>query len=168
MPLFLTNIDLLKAASQYNIPLRDVFSKDQQPPVLCTGGYIINLENSVDSFGNRLDGSHWVALWIELSPKSTPKVVYFDSFGFPPPWDTQNLLRDFVPYKYNRIQIQSTRSGICGYYALFFIWWMANQREKFPNIQERFNRFIRLFNHRKPEKNREILQNSLKKYIKNL
>ena len=166
MPLFLTNIDLIDASKKYNIPLRDVFSKDNPPSELYQGGYIVNLENSVDSYGNKLGGTHWVAFWLEDTPRSKPKAVYFDSFGFPPSWNTQNLLRKFVPYRYNKIQIQNTNSGICGYYALFFIWWMNHFQSKYPNVENRFDRFIKLFNLRNPEKNRAILEESLKKYVK--
>jgi hypothetical protein len=157
MPLFLTNVDLLRTAQKYDIPLRGIFSKDQPPQHLQVGGYIVNLENSHDSYGRKLDGSHWVAFWVEPN-----EVVYFDSFGFPPSWDTQHLLRRFVPYRYNRVQIQNVNSGICGYYALFFVWYMNQKREKYPNIHVRFNKFIKLFNSRNPTRNREILQNLLK------
>ena len=158
MPLFLTNVDLLRAAEKYDIPLRGIFSKDQPPQELEVGGYIINLENSHDSFGRKLNGSHWVAFW-----KEPREVVYFDSFGFAPAWETQYLLKPWVPFRYNKIQVQNVNSGICGYYALFFIWFMNHHREKHPSIQVRFRKFLSLWNSRNPEKNREILQNLMKK-----
>ena len=161
MTVFLTNIDLLKAAQKYNIPLRSVFSKDQPPDLSADGGYIVNLENSKSSSGARLPGSHWTAFWIERG-----NAVYFDSFGFPPSSNTQFILRKFVPYRYNKIQIQSVNSGICGYYALFFIWWMNHFRESIPNINTRFDKFIMLFNQKQPSKNRQILENLLEKYIR--
>jgi hypothetical protein len=156
---FLTNIDLIKAAQKYNIPLNGVFSKNEPPQELYPGGYIINLEDSHNSAGAKLPGSHWVSFWIEPGRKN--QVVYFDSFGFPPSLNTQDLLREFVPYKYNTVQIQNVNSGICGYYGLFFVWWMHNMSKKYPNLDERFERFLKKFNLKNPEKNRAILQKLL-------
>jgi len=167
MPLFLSNYDLITGAQKYRIPLNEVFSKNQPPSELYQGGYITNLENSHDSYGNKLGGSHWVAFYIENEPKKYPKVVYFDSFGFPPSWDTQYLLRQFIPYKWSNIQIQNVNSGICGYYALFFIWFMANMKNKYPDLDHRYRVFLKQFNPKDPTKNRTILQNLLEKFVKN-
>ena len=163
---FLTNIDLELAAQKYGIPLNGVYSKDQLPQ-LSSGGYIINMENSHDSYGNKLDGSHWVSLWVEPDKNGNPKsVCYFDSFGLAPPWDVQKTLKSFVPYRYNKVQIQSVESGICGYYAIFFIWYMGQKRASYPNLSKRFDKFLTEFNLKNPHKNRERLDTLLKKYFK--
>ena len=160
MPLFLTNIDLLNASQKYNIPLNDVFSKDQIP-TLRQGGYIVNLESSHDSYGRKLGGSHWVGFWIDdLRPS---KCVFFDPFGTAPPLEIQELLDEFVPYNYSSVQIQSVASGICGYYCLFFVFWMGKMKGKIPNINTRLEKFLKQFNLKNPSKNREILDKLLRK-----
>lgn len=162
MPLFLTNIDLLNASKKYNIPLNDVFSKDQIPTrKLQPGGYIINLESSHDSYGRKLGGSHWVSLWIDdLS------CAYFDPFGTAPPIEIQEHLNKFIPYNYSSVQIQSVASGICGYYCLFFVFWMGKMKQRIPNINLRLEKFLRQFDTKNPSKNREKLDRLLKRYFK--
>lgn len=164
---FLTNVDLELAAQQYGIPLDGVYSKDRLPPTLSSGGYIVNMESSHDSYGNKLDGSHWVSIWIEPDDNGKPKgAVYFDSFGLAPPWEVQKVLRPFIPYRYNKVQIQSVASGICGYYAIFFVWYMGQKRGQEPNLSKRFDKFLTEFNLKNPQKNRERLDGLFKKYFK--
>lgn len=160
---FLTNMDLLRAAQKYNIPLLSVFSKNEPPKKLIKGGYIINLENSMDSAGNRLDGSHWVAMWIDNPDPQHPRgyACYFDPFGFPPPVEVQHILNKFIPYDVNRTEIQSITTGICGYYCIYFLWYMSRNKKVKPS--QRFQKFVDLFNDRDPRKNGGILKELLKK-----
>lgn len=154
---FLTNMDLMRAAQKYNIPLLSVFSKNEPPKKIYKGGYIINLENSMDSAGNRLDGSHWVAMWVD----DKNYACYFDPFGIPPPVEIQHILNKFIPYDVNRTEIQSIRTGICGYYCIYFLWYMNRHRGVRPH--QRFKNFVDLFNDKKPSKNGGILKELLKK-----
>jgi len=154
MPLYLTNWDLVRAAEKYNLPLICVFSKDHPPTRLISGGYIINLQDTTDSAGNELGGSHWVALWIDGK-----YACYFDPFGIPPPIQIQHILNRYVPYDINRTQIQSIESGVCGYYCLYFLWRMCRLK---GSSKTRFKKFIELWNPQNPRKNRKILENLLK------
>lgn len=158
MPLFLTNIDLERAAQKYNIPLISVFSKDRPPRTLMMGGYIINLQDSKDSGGNQLPGSHWTAMWIEPRKKK-PWACYFDPFGLPPPIEIQHILNSCRPYDVNMTHIQNIQTGICGYYCIYFLWYMSRHK---GDPQKRFKNFIDLFDERRPQKNRQILMDLLK------
>jgi hypothetical protein len=162
----LSNLDLLHAAQKYNIPLRDVRSKnmllDGDLQALKQGGYIINLQDSHDSNGNRLGGTHWTAFWLSIDPRTTKRrMVYFDPFGFEPPLEVQKLAESLraIPLKYSKIQVQSLESSICGYYCLYFVWWMRTAT--YRSIFQRFESFLKKWDRKNPEKNRKILQSAL-------
>ena len=159
MPLYLTNIDLEVAAVKHNIPLVSVFSKDNPPKQLIPGGYIINLQDAKDSGGNQLPGSHWTAMWIETKNRK-PWACYFDPFGIAPPLEIQHILNKYTPYDINTTQIQSLESGVCGYYCIYFLWFMSRNK---GDPKTRFKKFLDLFDDRNPRKNRRILDDLLKK-----
>lgn len=162
---FLTNFDLISAAEKYGIPLVDVFSKNCPPPFLYRNcGYIVNLENSVDSKGNKLPGTHWTAFWIG-NDRKPGQACYFDPFGIHPPIEIQKLLSPYVPYPINSTEIQSIESSICGYYCLYFIYYMDKYKTKIPNLTKRIQNFVDLFNENNPHKNREILQREFIKHF---
>ena len=166
----ITNFDLEERAKEINIPLVGVFSKDRLPPIRRPGGYIINLQDSIDEAGNPLPGTHWTSFYIEDGPCGklgcNPRrrvAVYFDSFGVIAPQSVQEFLRPFRPWMYSEKHIQNIRSEICGYYALYFIWFMHRHRFKIKDINKRFQTFLRLFSN-DPEKNKKLLE----KYIRPL
>lgn len=156
----MTNIDLEERAKEIGIPLVGVFSKDQLPPIRRNGGYIINLQDANDENGKPLPGTHWTAFYIEGAGRC-PTAVYFDSFGVIAPAAVQHYLKPYRPWLYSQKQIQNIRSTICGYYALYFIWFMHRHRHKIPDLNKRFLAFLRLFSN-DPEKNKTILERYLK------
>ena len=160
----LTNYDLLDAGIKYNIPIVSISNKNKLPSSsdIREGGYIVNLENDVDEFGNQLNGTHWVGFYIEKNKHGKPHDVYYDSFGMPPPIAVQNFLRPLSPYKYNDDDIQNINSSVCGYYVLHFIWFMSRHKN-IPDLDKRFNLFLKLFS-KDPEKNLGFL----KKYMKEI
>lgn len=163
---FLSNLDLLEAARKYKIKLGGVFSKDKIPIRLpSNAGYIINLENSVDSQGGQLPGSHWVAFWLE--PKNTTKseAFYMDPFGFQPPIEVEKILSKYGSYYMNCTQIQSLSSGICGYYCIYFIYYMQRYQKSIKNPRDRFQKFVDEFDEKRPSKNREILEMEFRKHF---
>lgn len=157
----LSNIDLEEAAKKYNIPLAGVFSKDLLPSKLQKGfGYIVNLENSVDSNGNQLPGTHWVSVFC-----SPTMGFYFDAFGFPAPIQIENSLKNTYhgkPYYMNSTEIQSIRTSICGYYCIYFIWYMDRHKRTILDPKRRFKKFVDEFNDQNPSKNLGILEKNLK------
>jgi hypothetical protein len=160
----LTNFDIIDACEKYRIPLVGVFNKNRIPPDIICGGYVINMQNDIDEHGKLLDGTHWVAFYIDKN-HGKPQACYFDSFGFAPPIDVQNFLSCFSPYPYNCRVIQNINSGICGYYCIYFLWFMSTHRKKEPNLDKRFDMFLNHFDHR-PEKNLRILKKDLDKIKK--
>lgn len=143
----MTNVDLEEKARRLNIPLVGVFSKDKLPPIAKAGGYIINLQNEGDG-----PGTHWTAFYVEGSSRA-----YFDSFGVIPPLSVQRFLKR---YYFSEKHIQNIQSEICGYYVLYFIWFMWNHRFRIKDLRKRFCAFLRLFSS-DPTKNKRLLQ----KYI---
>lgn len=157
----MTNVDLEEKALRLNIPLVGVFSKDMLPPVPKAGGYIVNLQDS-----DKGSGTHWTAFYIEDCGKRGGRTgrcpaVYFDSFGVIPPLSVQRFLRR--NYMFSEKHIQNVRSEICGYYVIYFIWFMWNHRNRIKDLRKRFCTFLRLFSS-DPTKNKTLLQ----KYIKPL
>jgi hypothetical protein len=151
-----TNFQLADDLQKLNVPLVGVFNKDRFPKVpRRNGGYVINMQDDVDSQGNDLSGTHWVALYTEGS-----KAAYFDSFAFPPPRQVQDYLHSYQPYVINDKQIQSVKSGVCGSYVIFFLWFMSRNRQLPFNQRYRF--FIDLFSD-DPSKNRILLKKHLDK-----
>lgn len=146
----MTNVDLEEKAVRLNIPLVGVFSKDKLPITKKDGGYIVNLQDSDDG-----PGTHWTAFYIERRRNaSSTHSVYFDSFGVIPPLSVQRFLRN--KYVFSTKHIQNIQSEICGYYVLYFIWFMWNHRYKIKDLRKRFCAFLRLFSS-DPTKNKTLL-----------
>lgn len=138
----LTNYDLQERCQLLAIPLNGVFSKDQLPPTLQPGGYIINLQDHDEGFG-----THWVALAV----KSDQQWSYFDSFGFPPPRAIRHRGRTV---EYSAQHIQNINSGVCGSYCLAFLWWIFQRRGTLRGFLSQFSS--------DPRQNRRILQDMLR------
>lgn len=148
----ITNVELDKRARLLKLPLVGIYSKDEVPNVRRDGGYIFNLQDSVDKNGQPLPGTHWTAAFIEKG-----KSCYFDSFGFPAPVQVVNFLTK--PIVWSNHHIQNITSEVCGYYCLYFIWWMTKHRH-IPFVR-RFQLFLRRFKD-DPEKNLTLLKGYLR------
>lgn len=127
----LSNFDIDRIIKNYDLQnvYKGCYSKDQLKE-LQTGFYIINLQSSTD--GN---GTHWCCLYV-VNPVYS---CWFDSFGFYPPEDIEDLLKN---YDYNDKDIQNINSSACGYYCIAFIKFMRGK----TNPKKAFNTFINLFN----------------------
>ncbi len=137
----ITDTDLYKIAKERQIPLIEVFMKDEPPSQIFHGGYIINLQDAAQEEG----GTHFCALYI---PTHQNVVCYMDSFGFPPSESTLKWLKTTAARTfslvYNKKQIQNIHSGGCGIYSLFFIDYMSRQ-PRFRPVQECMDAFQKLF-----------------------
>lgn len=153
----LTNFNLMEMCKEHNVPLVGVFSKDKLPPkrYMRDGGYVVNLQDDTDEYGNSLDGTHWTAFYVEKG-----KACYFDSFGFVPPLQVQEFLSSFKPVPYNIKTIQSVRSGVCGWYVFYFLYCMSHSGRQLPLVK-RFENFLRIWSD-EPKHNRAILEEKLK------
>jgi len=141
----LTNFEIDKIISGMGLQniYKGCYSKDNLQS-LERGFYIVNLQSSKD--GN---GTHWTCLY-HVNPVYS---IYFDSFGFPPPEEIEDLLKI---YDYNDKDIQDIKSSACGYYCIAFIKFMNGK----TNPLKAFNTFIKLFN-KNTNRNDEILQHIL-------
>lgn len=155
----LTNVDLEQLFARNGLFLVGVFSKDQLPykNQRVSGCYIVNLQDEYSVDGGDNAGTHWVCFFLEGK-----KACYMDPFGVIMPRQVQEFLSDLKPYPYNQKQIQDIESEVCGWYCLYFCWWMLRQKH-IRNMGDRLNRFCELWSD-DPRKNESLL----KKYIQSL
>lgn len=153
----LTNFQLEEHCHRLGIPLVTICNKDKLPKQRSQGCYIINLQDDLDHYGNDLSGSHWTAFIIEGKQCS-----YFDSFGFPPPVQVMHFLKPYTPYPYSHKQIQNPTSHVCGYFVLYFLWWMTRQKQ-LKKMAVRLDKFLNQFSE-DYRKNKTLLE----KYIRPL
>lgn len=116
------------------------------------GNYVLNMADSLDGTG----GTHWVGMMIENN-----HVVYFDPFGLSPVEVVKQFVRALPPPVFNTEQLQNENSSICGWYVLFFLFYMNKMKTKEPNMETRFKNFLGLFS-TDPKQNRTLLQEYLK------
>ena len=148
----ITNFDLEKIASNYQIELK-IFMKDQLDKLpINDGNYIINLDDSKNQ------GTHWTALHI-----LDKQAIYFDSFGCVPPLNVINFVKQRAKIKlgYNNFIIQDLKSDACGFYCIAFFVFLSQSKNK--DIYKSTDDFIKMFKD-DTLKNEQILKNYLKKY----
>jgi len=121
------------------------YSKDVLPSKMDNGYYIINLAD--DDQG----GSHWTCLYKYDDDLN----IYYDSFGFYPPYDVEQKLKGYVLM--NNQQIQDITDTSCGYYCIAFMKYMDKNKSKNP-VQS-FNKFLSFFD--KNTYKNEIILNDL-------
>ena len=132
----ISNYELERLAKFYKLPLVTVCMKNELPDKPKEGCYIINMQSSTAG-----SGTHWVAMffWKNIC-------YYFDSFGSPHPTE----VIDFIKKKkgshlfFNNFIIQDLKSGNCGYFALAFLLYMFQNRQK-ENLNNVFNEFVNHF-----------------------
>ena len=151
----LTNFQLADHAKRLNLPLIAITNKDKLPPYRRQGHYIFNLMDDEDHTGKNLPGSHWVCAII-----SNNQAVYMDPFGFPPAAQVQHFLKPYKPYAWSEKQIQNPTSHVCGYFVLYFLYWM-NKHKKIKNLATRMETFLDLFSD-DYTKNKTILERLIK------
>jgi hypothetical protein len=141
----ISNFELIDHAKKLKLPLIGVFSKDKLPEKCFVGSYIINLENSSGG------GTHWTYLRIF----GDKKVVYFDSFGLPPP---QEIVRFVKHFAFNSRQIQDLYATTCGYYCLACDHYLETTKGPVYDV---YDDFLNMFKGDTKE-NDKILSNYLK------
>ena len=110
----LSDADIANIATSFSIDLIGIFMRDSLPKqIRANSFYIFNLDGLHDP---KPLGTHWVALRCDNA-----SVIYFDSFGCPPPIEIQQFIGTrFTSFGYNNWQIQDLASDACGYYCLAF------------------------------------------------
>lgn len=141
------SIELEDISKRLNINLVGVFSKDKLPDKMFVGGYIINMENH--DIGQ---GTHWTALYI--TEKNV--IIYFDSFGLPPPREIKQFI-NYKPLAINTRQIQDINSTMCGYFCLMFLKYIETYKNHKKGLYEIYDDFLNLFR-RDKKRNDEIVK----------
>ena len=97
------------------------FTRDELPPTLRTGSYIMNLDKECghrDVSGHIIHGSHWVGVY--CFPDHT--MMYFDSYGFSAP---ANLIsrwkKQFHTLYYSTAILQKFNTCNCGQLSVAFL-----------------------------------------------
>jgi hypothetical protein len=151
----LSNIQLDQMARDLNIPLISVSFKDQIPYPPREGVYIVNLQSSTQGCG-----SHWSGIILNKSGS-----FYFDSFGEPPPKETQRFIQTFDPhFGYNSKEIQDLNSDLCGFFCMGLFLSIQKDKKKKPMF-EKVNDYLKNFSHNTKE-NDAILRKFFTPYKK--
>ena len=149
----LNNSDLFYIAKKLNITLNEnITYKNLYTRIKPkTGNYIFNMQSA----SNTSEGTHWCAFIIK------PTIaIYFDSFGMSVPSDIVNFIRRYdnkIKILFSNDNIQHIDSVLCGYFCIFFIYFVSILHKNSTN----YRRIINLHNHifSKDEKqNDKILQ----------
>lgn len=140
----LTNFDIFEIYPLFKINLIACIDvNDLANRELIDGSYILNLNNK-----------HWVALYVKNS-----EGFYFDSYGIIYP----KIVKKFCNHlTYSTDQIQSLNSVLCGYFCLYFLYFMTNHTGN--SLNHKFNLFRMKFDDNE-RKNNLILQSSIKKIL---
>lgn len=101
-----SDVQLLNIAKKLGVDVQSVSTRDNMPKKLSYGFHILNI-------GSRASGgTHWTGAF-----KGRTGVVYFDSFGAPPPTQIEQALRK---HTFTNWVIQDVSSKTCGYFVLAF------------------------------------------------
>jgi hypothetical protein len=146
----LTNFDIEQLCQKLNLPLLQICSKDNiiVKPNSKKSCYVINLDKYSGG------GTHWVALYI-----SNKNGYYFDSFGEICPKNVINFLKRYkISWDYNKQQIQDLDSTACGYYCIYFLYFMNKNDVGRKNLNNLCFKMLEAYNSDDQSSNDGILQ----------
>ena len=106
----LSNFEIIDYCHKHSIPLLDCISKDllDNTPMKNNTCYVLNLDTPNG------EGTHWTCLL-----KSKGKMLYYDSFGSPPPESVLAKINNSKGSAYISTEVnQDLDSILCGYYCL--------------------------------------------------
>ena len=144
----LSNLDIEDICKTMVLPLVGVFSKDKLPDKLYVGSYYINMQNHDE--GN---GTHWVYLRVD----DEGDVLYFDSFGVPPPKEVKEFVkRRHIPYS-NR-QIQDIDSIKCGFFCIACDDYFTHHYKKKRSWEDNYDDFLNKWSIHEKENDKKVMQ----------
>lgn len=154
----LTNFDIGEILERNGIRPVFIGYKDQlRETPLQVGSYVVNTATSYDGTG----GVHWTAFLIERIG-GIHHVIYFDPLGVAPPPEILMYVRKIDDdLWWNNEQLQNENTSICGWYVLYWIYYMVMTRQQTPSIYTRYRQFLAGFS-KNVEQNRRLLQEYLK------
>ena len=142
----LSNSDINIICNTLKIPLKGVFMKDEFKLPLQDGNYIMNLQN------NDENGSHWVAFI-----KNKSNIFYHDSYAVIMPQNQYDLFKsEQNNIYYNTLQKQSLDTTSCGWWSIYFLYYMYYSK---GTLQKRFINFNKMFEHKKINEHVDIKMN---------
>lgn len=110
----LSNFDIMEELRPIK-KFRGVFSRDNTPFLNNNESLVMNLD---DKNGN---GTHWTAMI-----KKGNKILYFDSYGYPPSQEIVNMYKNKSKILYSSNNIQHNDSIMCGFFCVQFIEEVSN------------------------------------------
>jgi len=152
----LSNIDLQFYCNKLKIPIKAVTFKDLYKFIPKNdGAYIINLDDSNTS----KKGTHWTCLIIINS-----FALYWDSFGLPIPTPIKLFIQKNKCNKiyYSIDQIQKIESVLCGYYTIYFLYYITILNKRCNKYKYLINRHNSIYSVENRYLNDRILQNLIK------
>ena len=131
----LTNFNLMDIAKHYKIDLIDVVMKDELPPKVINGNYILNLQSTRDDAGNLNGGTHWTCLIVKGK-----QAFFFDPFGAYPSAEIQDYVkkRKGCKFAFNNKIIQDLKSENCGYFCISLLLYYKQHKGTFFDLAEKY------------------------------
>jgi len=134
----LSNVELFTMSEHYRLPLHDIYLRDQCPSKIKQGLYIYNLDDSKQDIPY---GTHWTC-----SIGDAKELIYFDSFGSPPPIEVDKFIKSkYKTYGWNNWIVQNIKSDFCGFFCIGLFLYVQLHRQKFHSLMECANEFMNLF-----------------------
>lgn len=152
-----TGYDLRFMAARNGLRINGIYCKDELKGLKPRKGfYVFNLDSAslADDAGDV--GTHWTCAVIG---KGLNAVVYFDSFGAPPPLEVEDFLRqNRDSYDYNNWVCQDIDSEACGHFVIAYGKAMAQSGATSKRDMLRAtDAFISLFPNEDGKKNEVVL-----------
>ena len=145
----LTDSQIRDLAQRMSIPLADVCFKDElEAPLQYNKSYIINLEDSIDEYGQPNDGTHWVFLQVNEYPNKKTEAIYFDPYGQPPPENIKDVVKNTTGKKglpYTERDVQSLMNNACGFYCLALGHYINASQYRRGDLYNDVNVFLEMF-----------------------
>lgn len=157
----LSNHDLVYFCKKLKINIKAVTFKDLFKYVKPEEGcYIINLDDST----TMKYGTHWTCLIIINS-----YALYYDSFGLPIPKPIKSFIRRNRSKQiyYSVDQIQALPSVACGYYVLYFLYFMTVKHKKCKEYRYLLNKHNSIYSLSLKKYNDVILQKLIQTVFQN-
>jgi len=129
---------LYKIANDIGLHIDGIFSMYYIPKTLNLKKKNLNLIILISPSRFNVNG-HWVCL-----KRFDDNVLYFDSFGMPPPNEIYYLFPK-LKWHYNNFQIQAINQSNCGKFCIDLLYHLNNYKNNLPTILKEFNNFINNF-----------------------
>lgn len=155
----LSTNDLVEMCNKMKINLIQCVSKSflRIPPTRRVNScYIINLDDTT--------GSHWTCIFVN----KLNEAVYMDSYGQMPPTSVITFFKNNgIKWIYSTIQVQDYSSVLCGYFCIYFLFYMSlHNKTQVNSTRYAMNKILDIFDDDNQEKNDEILHGRMTELLK--